>query len=125
MNFYVDINKLKWTIKEVETRSAELVVDGSQCYGTCKYYTQEIFLDETLTNDKKIKTLKHELTHAFINCYLLEQQENYSEEQLCEFVATYSEHINEIANDYLKCKSIKGIRENSKHFVLDGELIEK
>lgn len=98
----VKINSLKWTIKEVDTRSQELNANGNQCYGTCKYHTQEIFLDNSLKNDKKCQTLKHELAHAFISCYMLEQKQNYSEEDLCEFVALYSDKIVEIATKYME-----------------------
>ena len=97
----IQINRLNWEIKEVETRSQELVVNGNQCYGTCKYHTQEIFLDATLKGDKKYQVLKHELTHAFIFCYLLEQKKSYSEEDLCEFIALYSEGIIDLSKQYM------------------------
>lgn len=99
MKFYVDINKLNWTIEEVDTRSAELIVDNKSCFGVCKYLTQEIFIDASLKEDKKCQTLKHELTHAFLYCHLLEKKENYTEEELCEFVAIYSDEIIRIANE--------------------------
>ena len=95
------INGLKWTIKEVETRSSELIVNGNQCFGVCKYATQEILIDNTLKKDKKYQTLKHELAHAFLYCFLLDKKETYSEEELCEFVAMYSDQIIECANIYM------------------------
>lgn len=98
----VTINNLVWTIHEVETRSAELIVNGNQCFGVCKHYTQEIILDESLKDDAKMQTLRHELTHAFIRCYMIEYKEHYTEEDVCEFVALYAEHINKIAKEYFK-----------------------
>ena len=105
------INNLTWTIREVETRSAELIVNGSQCFGVCKHYTQEIMIDETLKPDAKLQVLKHELTHAFIRCHLLDYQEHYTEEDMCEFVALYSEQINNIAKEYFNGTLEKYIKE--------------
>ena len=103
----IKINRLNWTIKEVETRSAELVVNGNQCFGVCKHYTQEIIIDKTLKDDAKYQILKHELTHAFIRCFLIELKESYTEEDLCEFVALYSEQINDLAKKYIKNEDIQ------------------
>ena len=98
----VKINNLEWKIEEVETRSSELMVDGKECFGVCKYLTQEIFLDATLKSDKLCAVLRHELTHAFLYCYLLEKKKSYDEEEVCEFVALYSKQINDIVLDYIK-----------------------
>lgn len=97
----ININGLNWTIEEVETRSAELIVNGNQCFGVCQYLNQRILLDITLKNDKKLQTLKHELTHAFLYCHLINMKESYTEEEVCEFVAMYSQAINEIAQTYI------------------------
>ncbi len=102
------INSLEWEIKEVETRSSELWVNGKECFGTCKYPTQEIFIDSTLKSDKKYQTIKHELTHAFLYCYMLESKQQFSEEELCEFVANYADQIICIARDYIYSKEVKG-----------------
>lgn len=107
----IKINNLTWTIREVETRSTELVVNGNQCFGVCKHYTQEILIDETLKPDAKLQVLKHELTHAFIRCCLLDYQEHYTEEDMCEFVALYSEQINNIAKEYFNGTLEKYIKE--------------
>lgn len=98
----VKINGTTWNIKEVDTRSQELNINGNQCYGTCKYHTQEICLDSSLKKSKKYQTLKHELAHAFISCHLLEQKKSYSEEEMCEYVALYADNIVEIASHYME-----------------------
>jgi len=98
----IKINNLEWKIEEVETRSSELMVDGNQCFGVCKFHSQEIFLDATLKSDKLCSTLRHELTHAFLYCYMLESKKTYTEEEVCEFVALYSKQINDIVLDYIK-----------------------
>lgn len=97
----ININGLKWTIEEVETRSSELIVNGVSCFGVCKFLTQEILIDNSLKEDKQFQTLKHELTHAFLYCHLLDKKDNYTEEELCEFVAMYSEPIINIAKTYM------------------------
>lgn len=96
------IGSLKWGIDEVSTADYRLIVNNSPCYGTCHHNRNMIYLDETLTLERKKQTLKHELTHAFISSFLLEQRETYTEEMLCEFVAIYSEKINEIVENYFK-----------------------
>ena len=105
----VKINNLTWTIHEVDTRNAELVVNGAQCFGVCKHYTQEIIIDESLKDDAKLQVLKHELTHAFVRCHLLDYKESYTEEDLCEFVALYAEQINNIAKEYMRCDTERSL----------------
>lgn len=96
------INELEWTIEEVDTRSQELVIDNNWCNGVCIYTQQRILLDKSLKNDKKIQTLRHELAHAFIYCYLLNQKESYTEEELCEFMGIYGGMINKITEEYFR-----------------------
>ena len=98
------IGSLKWRIIEVPSTDPSLVVNNSPCYGTCHHHMNMIFLDEFLPYERKKQTLRHELTHAFISSYLLEQRETYTEEMLCEFVSIYSEGINKIVEDYFKEK---------------------
>lgn len=96
----IRINGLLWTIEEVDTRSQELVLNGNSCFGVCQYVNQRILIDNSIKDDKKCQTLKHELTHAFLYCYMLDKKDTFNEEELCEFVALYSEEINLIVSGY-------------------------
>lgn len=70
--------------------------------GECDRVNNEIYIARDLKPSFKKKVLIHELAHAFVGSYLLEYKDNYTEEELCEFVAMYSESINGIVKDYFK-----------------------
>ena len=98
----IRINGLLWTIEEVDTRSQELVINGNSCFGVCQYVNQRILIDNSIKDDKKYQTLKHELAHAFLYCYTLDKKDTFNEEELCEFVAMYSDAINDFAKEYME-----------------------
>lgn len=96
------INGIAWEILETDTRNMNLMVDGNSCFGTCNHTENRIYIDESLSVSKKKATLKHELTHAFIDCCLLSKKESYTEEELCEFVSLYGKAICEIADGFYR-----------------------
>lgn len=60
-----------------------------------------IYLDKNIDFDMKIKTLKHELAHCYIGCYITHQEKNYDEEMVADIVSNSHSIISEIVNDYL------------------------
>ena len=100
----IDINGQSWSIIEVDEKDDRLKVDDKECWGTCKYDCQHIYLCKQAMLGKKKQTLIHELSHAFVYEYLLKIQESYDNEDLCEFVAKYGERIVLSANKYFEVK---------------------
>lgn len=71
--------------------------------GLTEYREQKIYLYKDMSEERKRSVLIHELTHAFIEAYGFYQNE-FNEEQLCEFMAIYSNKINKICNKYFNVK---------------------
>lgn len=93
VDYNLKINNLEWCIKLVPTRNRNLVVENNECFGSCNYTELTIYLDDSLQYSRIKQTLSHELTHAYLHSYMIEMKENYNEENICEFVSLYSQHI--------------------------------
>lgn len=102
--YKVYINNLEWNIIEVEKDNEKLKDDDNKLsYGTCRYYENAIYLDKNLCEAHKKKVLAHELTHAYIFSHLLKYSDNYTEEEVCEFLACYGKQIwNEVEEYFFK-----------------------
>lgn len=97
----IDINGIQWSIIEALPTDTRLLINDKLCFGICEYAPKNIIIDKTLKKDVKKQTLRHELTHAFINGFFIDKKETYSEEELAEFVALYSAKICEITDKYI------------------------
>lgn len=103
----VKINNLEYVI--VEESDGDNVFNDKEIDGkphqmrlglTC-YVEQKIYIYQHMTRSRKRETLAHELTHAFVEAYGFYNSE-FSEEQLCEFMAKYSKDINDICDQYFE-----------------------
>lgn len=62
--------------------------------GLCQYVQQEILIANNLSYDRMKRTLIHELTHAFMEAYgFHSHRDDFSSDDICEFMAAYSEEI--------------------------------
>lgn len=99
--FYM--NGVLYTIKEVfqnkfwENQNDEQ--DGYY-YGQTHFQTQEVWIDKTLSDDKKRKTLYHELTHVYIKEFITTGDIEFNEEVLCDIAANSHNVIHEIVENY-------------------------
>lgn len=82
-----------WEVFTADAHDPELIADGRTCVGTtwCGHF--KIFLSNELRGSRLLRTIRHELTHAFIYSTQCEIPETFNEEQICEFVAIYGEEI--------------------------------
>lgn len=98
----IKINRIPWTINITANGFDEHLYIHNKGYatGSCSYQTSEIWILKQNSLIKTTQTLRHELTHAFLSSYLLKTKETYDEEELCEFVAIYSNEINKITEKY-------------------------
>jgi hypothetical protein len=53
-----------------------------------------------MCDEQKIKTLKHELTHAYIWEHGLYNAPSFTEEMVCDLVAAINDTINEVLSEY-------------------------
>lgn len=101
----VKIKDYTYRILEVDDSDKEFVNDdGLVLYGITHCTSQTIKVYKDLTPIRKRQTLIHELTHAFMDVYLSSQhiKDMFDEEDIACFMATYSEDIIKIVNNYFK-----------------------
>ena len=63
-----------------------------------------IYINKDMHSEQQIKTLKHELTHCFIWNYALFNVPHYTEEMVCDLVASINDFINEVVDRFKKEK---------------------
>lgn len=115
MNFV--LNGLNWKIEELSQQEIKSIVNKRKnnndedikstdtMYFGLTYHDQSIiYLDKDLPIDRKKKTLIHELTHCYIDCYITHQEKSYDEEMVCDIVSNSFYLIELIVNDYFKEK---------------------
>lgn len=101
------LNNDEWTIKEVDSQkllnkyNKEFDADSAFCFGVTLYPRHEIWINKDMCYEQKIKTLKHETTHAYIWEHGLYNVPNFTEEMVCDLVAACNDAVHEIASTYV------------------------
>ena len=107
MNF--KMNNRLWKIKELSQNEIKQHIKDCKYYGEPqdgKYYGQTycdeqiIYLDKDLHPQQKRQTLMHELMHCYIECYLFNNEKDYTEENLCNISANSHDIIHDIVKEY-------------------------
>lgn len=105
-----EINNSTYSIVEVEEKelkeqfekdypNAEDIVE---LYGHTSYVTHIIRINKNLCAEEKIRTLKHELAHVWLWVYAHSSNNMFTEENVCEIVASSNDFINEVVEKYTK-----------------------
>lgn len=99
----IEINNLIWEIAIAPNTNPELVVNGEAASGTTWPMQQKIYLSADLTKDTVRSVIAHELAHAFLFSTQIKptcdaNEENYSEEEMCNFVSMWGEQIFDLTN---------------------------
>lgn len=105
----IKIKNYEWEIIEVDDTDKDFVVDSEiRLFGQTIYSKQLIKLYRDIPITRKRETLIHELTHAFYDVYLNSYhiKDKFDEEDIACFMATYSEDILEIVDNYFNRLSI-------------------
>lgn len=77
--------------------------NGACQIGCCDYVHHRIYIHKDLSLVQKVKTFKHELTHAIIEEYALSNDEGkLSEEKVCDFMSIYGSEIESLTEHYFK-----------------------
>lgn len=95
----IKIGNLEWTVLRAAAHEPVLVVDGLECTGTTWLGKAEIYIDETLQGSRAMRTLVHELCHAYIFSTQAIRPETWDEEAICDFVAVYALEITKLASE--------------------------
>lgn len=97
------IKNKTWSLTTVPDNSEKIIMDGQKCCAQIFFRTREIFVNEETLDDYDTfkETIIHELTHAFIFSYGLDDETFQKEEFICEFMAIYAEEIVQTAKDII------------------------
>ena len=107
-NYKFRINRETWEIIEVAQdefiEHGEKTQDNGFFFGQTHFHTQKIWIDKDLSEDKKKKTLYHELMHCYLKSFIASGDMNFDEESLCDISANSHDYIHEIVEDYFNKK---------------------
>ena len=110
------INGTNWEIKEATQEQLKTIKNSRAGNGekedikslTERYYGITftdlciIYLDQDLPQERKRKTLLHELTHCYIVSYITHEEKNYNEEMVADIVANSHDIIKDIVDKYFE-----------------------
>jgi Zn-dependent peptidase ImmA (M78 family) len=106
-----EMNDREWEIielsqEEIREKIREYKYDGEpkegRYFGLTYLDNSKIYIDKDLCLDQKKQTLKHELMHCYIGCYLFNVEKEYTEEDLCNISSNSHDIIHKIVEDYFK-----------------------
>lgn len=108
--FKFDMNGIEYTIKEVSNEEIKECDkndfpnednSNSLFYGLTRHNVNEVLLNKDCALDRKVSTLKHELTHVFLeNSGIAYYGKQYTEEEVCNIVSASTDFINTVVNNY-------------------------
>lgn len=79
----------EWIVEKVEPHSPELFVDNKWCLGTEWPARQRINISSELSSDRALRTITHELCHAYLDATQANRPESWDEEAICDLMAIY------------------------------------
>lgn len=106
-----EMNNREWEVielsqEEIREKFREYKYDGEpkegRYFGLTYLDNSKIYIDKDLCLDQKKQTLKHELMHCYIGCYLFNSEKEYTEEDLCNISSNSHDIIHKIVEDYFK-----------------------
>ena len=96
------INEVEWELFLVDPNHSGLYVNGNPCVGTTWSAKAQIYIADNLAPSKMLQTIRHEITHAFMDSTQIREPETYTEEDVCEFVAKYGPMVLRMSDDIFK-----------------------
>ena len=105
MQFF-EINNSTWVIKLLDKETLlklyreSIDEEALFAFGVTVFPSHEILINKDMCYDQQIRTLKHELTHCFIYSYGMYNVPHYTEEMVCDLVASVNDFINDVINDF-------------------------
>mgnify|MGYP003308109641 CR=1 FL=1 len=100
------INNEDWDIKLVDKDiiksryNQEYNSEATYVFGLTLYNQNEIWINEDMCEDQRLRTLRHELAHCYIWSYGLNNTPSFTEEMVCDIVASSYYIIDEIVEDF-------------------------
>lgn len=98
----VKINSSNWNIVLTDNKQDLIDRDGHLCKGTTSYKKSTIYISNEVSRENLAHLLRHELTHVYLYETQIRLTDNYSEEDMCEFIAIYGKRIIKKADTILR-----------------------
>lgn len=89
------INNLNWKVKYTDNFEENL-------FGRTDYDQLTIYISKKVCNQTKNITLKHELVHAYLHSFGFMFKDNFTREDICEFVSHNLETLQELYKEARK-----------------------
>lgn len=109
MKMKFKMNNREWEIAEIsqeDIRKTFTKFDGEpqpgRYFGLTCFDSYKIYLDKDICLEQKKQTLKHELMHCYIGCYISLDTLKCGEEDLCDISANSHDMIHKICEEYFK-----------------------
>ena len=102
------MNNHEWEIIEADRQFVKQEYEKAtneetiEVFGLTNFCEQKIYLNKNMHKDLKKHTLMHELLHCYISEYCSIEQNNYTEEVMCDISANSHDIIHKIVEDYFK-----------------------
>lgn len=90
----LQIHNLNWQVEFIQSEHCfEENNTQEELCGITKKLKLQVFINSEMNDDLVRRTVIHELTHAYIWTYGFENFDSFKEEDLCNFIETFSESI--------------------------------
>lgn len=91
----IAINNLTWKVYFVKNGDSHLEQNENEqnVCGITHFSDLKIYINKDINYDLIERTIRHELTHAYLFSYGMGQYETFTEENVCDIVETYGKSI--------------------------------
>ena len=101
MDSQIEVNGVFYDVKEVAETDVKLLFNYSLVNGLCDAEKRIIYINKDRSINKKMQTLAHELTHAYL-CETLLHKDEYNVEEVCNIMGKYVFLISNKILDFYK-----------------------
>lgn len=104
--FWFSIGDSNWCVEEVSEsylKSLYKESEGGDCnyaFGFCLYPWRRIYICEEMCLEEKLRTFKHEMMHALLWTSGIQDFNEFSGEDICNFAAAFSSTLESCAKDF-------------------------
>lgn len=97
------MNEREYTIEEVDQSVLNPNSEEGYFYGKSLFAMQKVFLDNSISEERKKTTLYHELMHIYIAEYItFDDNFSYNEEIMCDISSNSHDIIHKIVEEYFE-----------------------
>lgn len=105
-SFWFSIGDSSWHVEQVSENFLKTVYEhseGTDCnyaFGFCIYPWRKIYICEDMCLEEKLRTFKHELMHALLWTVGVQDCDEFSGEDICNFAAAFSSTLERCTQEF-------------------------